>query len=63
MSEVFLNRLEDIRGMVPFKAIYKAAMRFTCLQVSRFVAASESLHLDVTSAQQFEHKAGAIWKD
>ena len=63
VSEVFLNRLDDIRGMVPFKAVYKAACRFTCLQVSRFVTATDSLHLDVTSAQQFEHKAGAIWKD
>ncbi len=63
VSEVFLNRLEDIRGMVPFKSVYKATMRFTCLQISRFVTVADSLHLDVTSAQQFEHKAGAIWKD
>ncbi|MBL7215740.1 MAG: transcription-repair coupling factor, partial [Phycisphaerae bacterium] len=63
VSEVFLNRLEDIRGMVPWKAVYKAANRFTCLQISRFSAGGDSLHLDVTSAQQFEHKAGAVWKD
>ncbi|MHC5083470.1 MAG: transcription-repair coupling factor [Planctomycetota bacterium] len=63
VSEVFLNRLDDIRGMVSWKAIYKAINRFTCLQVSRFSIADGSLHVDVNSAQQFEHKAGAIWKD
>ena len=63
VSEVFLNRLEDIRGMVPWKAVYKAATRLTCLQISRFSGGENSLHLDITSAQQFEHKAGAIWKD
>ena len=63
VSEVFLNRLEDIRGMVPWKAVYRAAGRLTCLQISRFSGGDDSVHLDVTSAQQFEHKAGAIWKD
>ena len=63
VSEVFLNRLDDIRGMVPWKAVYKAVNRFTCLQASRFGTGDNSLHLDVTSAQQFEHKTGAIWKD
>ncbi len=63
VSEVFLSRLNDRRGMIPWNAVYKAANRFTCLQISRFAAGQDSLHLDVTSAQQFEHKAGAIWKD
>ncbi len=63
VSEVFLNRLDDVRGMIPWKAVYKVATRLTCLEISRFSAGSDALHLDVTSAQQFEHKAGAIWKD
>ena len=64
VSEVFLNRLEDTRGLYPFKAIYTAAGRFSRLEVSRFSTGADcDVHLGVTSAQQFEHPAGAVWKD
>ncbi|MEN6308047.1 MAG: transcription-repair coupling factor [Anaerohalosphaeraceae bacterium] len=63
VSEVFLGRLDDPRGMFSWEAIYKALRRFTCLEISRFAADSDSIHLDVTSAQEFEHKAGSLWKE
>jgi len=65
VSDVFLNRVEDSSGLFTWVEIYKAISRFTRLEISRFAAAgkSEYISLDVTSAQQFEHKAGAIWKD
>ncbi|MBN1816009.1 MAG: transcription-repair coupling factor [Sedimentisphaerales bacterium] len=65
VADVFLNRIDDPRGLYPFAAIYQAARRFTCLEISRFAGAgaAKSIHLAVTSAQQYEHKAGALWKD
>jgi transcription-repair coupling factor (superfamily II helicase) len=63
VSEVFLSRLENPVGMYPWRAVYQAMQKYSCLQVSRFAAAQSEFQLDVTSAQQFEHKSGAIWKD
>jgi transcription-repair coupling factor (superfamily II helicase) len=64
VSEVFLSRLDDPRGLYPFAAIYKAAANFARVEVSRFSTGADcDIHLAVTSAQQFEHKAGAVWKD
>ncbi|MHC4554701.1 MAG: DEAD/DEAH box helicase, partial [Planctomycetota bacterium] len=64
VSDVFLSRLDDVRGMYPWSAVYKAIQKFSCLQISRFAATDRTeLHLDITSAQQFEHKAGSLWKD
>ncbi|MHC4292348.1 MAG: DEAD/DEAH box helicase, partial [Planctomycetota bacterium] len=64
VSEVFLSRLDDVRGMYSWKAVYKAMQKFTWLHVSRFSQTAQTdFQLDVTSAQQFEHKAGSIWKE
>jgi transcription-repair coupling factor (superfamily II helicase) len=63
VSEVFLSRLDNPVGMYPWRAVYQAMQRYSCLQISRFAAAQSQFQLDVTSAQQFEHKSGAIWKD
>ncbi len=63
VSEVFLSRLENPVGMYPWRAVYQAMQKYSCLQISRFAAAQSEFQLDVTSAQQFEHKSGAIWKD
>ncbi|MHC5087842.1 MAG: DEAD/DEAH box helicase, partial [Planctomycetota bacterium] len=64
VSDVFLSRLDDVRGMYPWSAVYKAIQKFSCLQISRFAATDRTeFHLDITSAQQFEHKAGSLWKD
>lgn len=64
VSDVFLNRLDDVRGMYPWPAVYKAIQRFTALHISRFAgSAPQDFQLDVSSAQQFEHKAGSLWKD
>ncbi|NLW83712.1 MAG: transcription-repair coupling factor [Phycisphaerae bacterium] len=64
VSEVFLSRLDDPRGLYPFAAIYKAAARFARLEISRFSTGADcDIHLGVTSAQQFEHKSGAVWKE
>lgn len=62
VSDVFLDRLEDPRGLYPWAAVYKALNRFALLEISRFADAADSLHIDVTSAQQYEHKAGAMYK-
>jgi len=64
VSEVFLSRLDDVRGMYSWKSVYRAMQKFTCLQVSRFSQTAQTdFQLNVTSAQQFEHKAGSIWKE
>ena len=64
VSDVFLSRLDDVRGMYPWPAVYKAMQKFLCLQISRFAQTAETqFNLDITSAQQFEHKSGALWKD
>jgi len=63
VSDVFLDRSEEAGGLFPFSAIYKAMSKFSRLEISRFGGGKKKwLHLDVTSAQQFEHKAGAAWK-
>lgn len=64
VSDVFLHRVDDPRGLYPFSAIYKAMQKFTLLEISRFAGADTADHisLEVGSAQQFEHKAGSIWK-
>jgi len=64
VSGVFLDRAGEAGGLYPFSAIYKAMSKFARLEISRFGGTEKQgwLHLDVTSAQQFEHKAGAAWK-
>ena len=64
VSGVFLDRSEEAGGLYPFSAIYKAMANFARLEISRFGGGGEEgwLHLEVTSAQQFEHKAPAAWK-
>jgi transcription-repair coupling factor (superfamily II helicase) len=63
VSEVFLSRLDDPRGMFAWPAIYKAMERFSRLEIGRFAAGADSVHLEVTSAQEFEHRAGVVWKE
>ncbi|OQY06885.1 MAG: transcription-repair coupling factor [Planctomycetales bacterium 4572_13] len=64
VAGVFLSRLDDPRGMYPWSAVYKAAQKFTCLQISRFgITAKPDFQLDITSTQPFEHKSGTLWKD
>ncbi|MCE5185679.1 MAG: transcription-repair coupling factor [Planctomycetaceae bacterium] len=63
VSEVFLSRLENPAGMYTWRAVYQAIGLHPCLQISRFAAAQADFQLDVTSAQQYEHKSGTIWKD
>jgi transcription-repair coupling factor (superfamily II helicase) len=63
VSDVFLSRLDDPRGMYPWQAIVGALGQFMCLEISRFALAADSVHLHITSAQEFEHKAGTVWKE
>lgn len=63
VSEVFFSRIDNPRGLYRFEAIYKTIGKFTCLEISRFGGGESSLRLDVTSAQEFEHKTHAAWKD
>jgi transcription-repair coupling factor (superfamily II helicase) len=63
VSEVYLSRLDDPRGMYLWQAIVGAMERFTRLEISRFASGADSVHLNITSAQEYEHKAGTIWKE
>jgi len=63
VSDVFLSRLDDSRGMFSWSAIYRAMERFARLEISRFASGADSVHLNIVSAQEFEHKAGSIWKE
>ncbi len=64
VSEVFLSRLDETRGLYPFSAVYRAAGRFGRLEVSRFSTGGDcDIHLGATSSQQFEHKTGAVWAE
>jgi transcription-repair coupling factor (superfamily II helicase) len=64
VSGVFLERAQEAERLFPFSAIYKAMNKFSRLELSRFGGTEKEgwLHLDVTSAQQFEHKGSAAWK-
>jgi transcription-repair coupling factor (superfamily II helicase) len=64
VSNVFLSRVEDKRNLYSWEAIYKAISRFSRLEISRFASGdtSEYISLEVTSAGQFEHKSGSMWK-
>jgi transcription-repair coupling factor (superfamily II helicase) len=63
VSDVFFSRIDDPRGLYRFEVIYRAIRKFACLEISRFGGSEGSLHLEVTSAQEFEHKSQAAWKD
>jgi len=62
VSGVFLSRVDDPSRLYDWQAIYKAMGRFTMLEISRFGGGEDYLHLDVSSAQEFEHKSGSVWK-
>ena len=62
VSETFLSRVNDPKGLYPWQAVYKAMSRFTQIEIARFASGAGSITLDVTSAQEFEHKGGEIWK-
>jgi transcription-repair coupling factor (superfamily II helicase) len=64
VSDVFLSRVDDPTGLYPWEAIHRAMQRFVRLEISRFGAGGKGdcISLAVGSAQQFEHKAGQVWK-
>ncbi|HEG43079.1 MAG TPA: transcription-repair coupling factor [Phycisphaerales bacterium] len=63
VSCVFLDRVDDSRGLYPWSAVYKAMAKFVRLEISRFGGGGvNDINMDVTSAQEFEHKSGAVWK-
>ncbi len=61
VSNVFLERVEDARGLYPWKAVAKGLEKYVILELTRFGSGAE-VELDVTSAQQFEHKGAASFK-
>ncbi|MBN1456907.1 MAG: transcription-repair coupling factor [Sedimentisphaerales bacterium] len=61
VSNVFLERTEDPRGLYSWKAIDKALENYVRLEISRFGTGAD-IAVDVSSAQQFEHKGAASWK-
>lgn len=62
VSDTFLSRVDDPKGLYPWEAIYKAMSGFTQLEICRFSGGDDSIALEVTSAQQFEYKGGEMWK-
>ncbi len=64
VSRTFLDRVDDPTGLYSWQALYKAMSRFVQFEICRFGGGSKanSHTLDVTSAQQFEHKSGQMWK-
>ncbi len=63
VSSVFLDRVEDSRGLYPWGPVYRAMGKFVRLEISRFGGGGvDDIGLDVMSAQEFEHKSGAVWK-
>ncbi len=63
VSEVFLNRLDDVRGLYPWAAIYRAMQPFGRVEISRFSAGGDTVHLNVNSAQEFERRSGDLWQN
>ena len=63
VAEVFLNRVDDPRGLFSWQAIYKAIGKFTSMEISRFGDGDGVINLSVTSAQQFEHEKTLMWKN
>jgi len=63
VAQVFLDRVSRPAELYDWKSLWGAAQRFTQLHVYRFAPAgqSQSIHVPVTSAQQFEHRSGPIW--
>ncbi len=61
VSNVFLERVEDARGLYPWKAVAKGLEKYVVLELTRFGSGAD-VELDVTSAQQFEHKGAASFK-
>ncbi len=61
VSNVFLERVEDSRGLYPWKAVAKGLEKYVILELTRFGSGAD-IELDVTSAQQFEHKGAASFK-
>ena len=64
VSSTFIDRMDDPTGLYPWHAVYKAIQRFARVEICRFGSGNkdEYITLEVTSAQQFEHKAGQSWK-
>ena len=64
VSATFLDRVDDTTGLYPFDAIYRTLRRFVTLEICRFGSGDKNdyVTLDVSSAQQYEHKTGQLWK-
>jgi len=64
VSGVFLDRAGRSEKLYPFSAVYRAMGGFARLEISRFGGGGGEgwLHLEVSSAQHYEHKAGSAWK-
>lgn len=61
-AEIFLNRVDDVRGLYPFKAINKAIEKFQRMNISRFGVGDTDVRLDVKSAQQYQRKQGPVFE-
>jgi len=63
VARVFVERLENTERLYDWADIYQAMEKFTRLHICRFVtsASDDFLKLDISSVQQFQHKATSIW--
>lgn len=64
VSDTFLSRVDDPQGLYTWKQVYQSMSKYVTMELSRFPAASsdESISLNISSAQQFEHKGTEMWK-
>lgn len=62
-ADVFLDRIDDIKGLYPFAAIDSAIKKFTTLSISRFGVGKNNIKLPITSAQKFQRKTTQLIKD
>ncbi len=64
VSNVFLDRTEDPKGLYSWESIYRAMNRFSIVEVSRFASSSadKSITVDVGSCQEFENQSRTAFK-
>lgn len=64
VSQTYLSRVDDQDGLYLWQQVHEAINSFVTLEISMFAGgdAKDSVTLDVSSAQQFEHKGTEMWK-
>jgi len=64
VADLFLDRLDKPPRLYTWNHIYSTLRRFTRLHIGRFDAGepADSLKLNISSVQQFQHKTSSLWE-